>query len=736
MNSEHVIAPNLWVAHAFRDPWIGFVLAVAILAWAVGIIIHNYLRHYRPTTAALKSRLEATDVIAAQATDVDAQNAFVANYETIDAAMHSSGPKTAELRHAWTQFSETILDPNDVPLRATARPEGYFLHLGDDTRVLAWWANIFVAMGLTATFLGIIAALVGAVTAMSGGSDMGRMQTALIGLLTITAAKFWTSIGGVLASIILRWFDRRWHSAMQQRLEMLCDRLEYGTLFSPPQRIAAQQLRELEQQSVALTEFSHQLAASIGDALGQQLQPVVAGLSGIQTTIDEFKTGSLNDFGSKLGDAIKENAGVEMRGLADALTRMTTDLGAVNDRLEGASGQASEQIANAAREFSAASEAMTRAFASLNTNIDAMAERLTGQAEEAEQRAIARVAEDRASYETMANGQREVMRAMGEEMRAASTSASEEMVRAVREAVNSATAESHTAIRGALDSFSAATAGIHSAFDQMRAQISEQGTTLAASASDAADRNADVLARAATALETAAAQAQAGMGIALEQAISRSAEESSKAISTAFAAFGERFEEASEGLVRMLASTAGRMDTLAQAIERSTGAADAHAGKLAEAGREAQAVGAMLGRAANDMSGAAEPIREATRTIRESVGHSQELLRRVEEQGGRQREMMETIADGLERTGNAAAEAWESYRTRFEGVDEALGRALEQIRSAANQHATDLNTHVGRIDLALAGAVERLGSALDDIKDLANALEDVRGRYETAAAAE
>jgi len=69
------------------------------------------------------------------------------------------------------------------------------------------------------TFLGIIAALVGAVTAMGGGADMARMQSALIGLLTITAAKFWTSMGGVLASIILRWVDRRWHSKVQRELE-------------------------------------------------------------------------------------------------------------------------------------------------------------------------------------------------------------------------------------------------------------------------------------------------------------------------------------------------------------------------------------------------------------------------------------------------------------------------------------------------------------------------------------
>lgn len=743
--NEQVIWPNALVAWAFGSRWIGFALAGAILAIALLIIVFNYLKFHRPMVAALKVRLEATAEIGRpEIGDAEAQDLFAERFDDIEAAMMSGGAKAIELRHAWIEFSETFVERNDRPLQATTRPEGYFLHLGDDTRVLAWWANIAVATGLTLTFLGIIAALVGAVQAMGGGADMSRMQSALIGLLTITAAKFWTSIGGVVASIILRWFDRHWHSRVQRELEMLIDRIERGTLFYPPQRFAALQLRELKQQSVALTEFSHQLAASIGDALHTTMQPVVAGLSGlevalgshlapltdIRSSIDEFKSGSLNDFGSKLGDAIKENAGAEMKGLADALTRMTGDLGAVNDRLEGASGQASEQIATAAREFSTASEAMTHAFAGLNGSIDRVASRLADQADDVEQRAVARVAEDRASYDAMATGQREVMRAMGAEMQAAATAASTEMVRAVKDAVRETMGESQTAIRGALDGFAGATAGIQSAFEQMRGQVAELGAALSGSASDAAERNAEVLARAAAALETAAGQAQSRMSATLDDAITRSAEASSRAISAAFAAFGERFEAASAGLVTTLTTTAGRMETLAGAIGRSTEAASDHAGKLADAGREAQAVSTMLGRAANDVSGAAAPIREAAATIKESVGHSQELLRRSGEAAVRQQEAIQTVAGNLERTSAAATQAWDGYRTRFAEVDQSLAKALEQIRGASAEHATALNTEVGRIDSALAKAANDLGAALEPLAELAQSLDDIIGRYQ------
>ncbi|WP_311266812.1 hypothetical protein [Sphingobium sp. WCS2017Hpa-17] len=724
---DHQILPNKIVALLFGWTWTGFALFALILVLAAYIIVRTYWRYYRPSRTALEARLAATDIIARQETDADAQAAFADHYDDIAAAMTAGGKGTGELRHAWTQFTETFVDPNDRPLRATSRPEGYFLHLSDDSRLLAWWANIFVATGLTLTFFGIIAALVGAVSSMSSGADMAQVQKALVDLLTMTATKFWTSIGGVLASIVLRMVDRKWHSATDKRLETLCERLEYGTLFSPPQRIAAQQLRELEQQSLALTEFSQQLAASIGDALGQHMQPVVAGLSGIQTSINDFKDGSFNQIGKELGEAISRNAGSEMEGLAAALTGMTSGLQGVNDRLEGASGAASEQIATAAREFSTASEHMTQAFAELYGRIDGMSRSLASQSDEAERRTAQRVEEDRASYDAMAQGQREVMRAMGEEMQSASAAASEAMVAAVRGAVRDAMAESSTAIGAALEGFAGATSGIQSAFDHMRGQIADLGEALSGSAQGAAERNAEVLAKAATALEAATARAQTGMGAALDEAINRSTEASSRAIGQAFEAFGARFETASAGLVQTLTTTAGRMEALAGAIERSAGAADSHAGKLADAGREAQGVATMLGRAANDLHKVADPIRVATDSIDKAATWTNETLKEMDRRNGIQQEMMRGIADSLTATSGAAAQAWNGYRDRFEAVDEALGRALDQIGQASQEHATGLNEHVGRIDLALADAVDRLGSALDVIKDLAEALEDRNG---------
>jgi hypothetical protein len=157
-------------------------------------------------------------------------------------------------------------------------PEDYFLGLGAETRVLAWWANIFVAVGLTFTFLGIVAALLKAVQAMGASADPANMQVALVGLLHITAAKFWTSIGGVLSSIVLRVFDRRWQSVTEERLERLCERLERGTVFTSPQQLALAQLRLLEAREPAAL-------APADDRARTEMEALVAGLSGRIATL-------------------------------------------------------------------------------------------------------------------------------------------------------------------------------------------------------------------------------------------------------------------------------------------------------------------------------------------------------------------------------------------------------------------------------------------------------------------
>lgn len=662
---------NALVVVAFGNPTTALWISLVLLLGCAVIIVRNYIRFHRPFSAALKTRVDTLAPVLDADDNDTAQRLFVEKFYEIDTAMSAGGRAGQELRQAWSQFRESILDESQTPLGATMRAEGYFLHLGDDTRILAWWANIFVALGLTFTFLGIVAALTTTVTALSAANGSANMTPALISLLTITSVKFWTSISGVSASIVFRVFDRRWHAANQKELERITDAIDRGTLFSPPQRIAAEQLRETKEQTAALKSFSHELAIAIGENLERQMQPMVQVLGGIQSSIDDFKNGSFNQIGRELGEALSKNAGAEMAQLGAALDGMTTRLSSMHEQLEGSGKAANDQIAQAARDFSIASDRMAEMFGSLHDRIDATGARLTESAE--------------------------------------------------------------TASSGAVAQFAQVTSGIQTAFDQMRGEIADIGSRLTAGANSAADRNAELLARAAEALESSTARASTGMSKAIDDAVAKAGEESAKAISSAFAAFGARFEDASAGLIETLRSTAGRMESLAASIERSAQASDSYASKLADAGVAADGMASTLNRAANDLQSAAAPIRSATETIGTAVSRVQDALARQSDAAAQNQASVTAIAERLSQTSDAATKAWGDYRDRFADVDKALASSLDQIKNASGDHAAHLNEQVGRIDNALAGAVDKLSAALEPLTELADQIEDLLGKMQAKA---
>lgn len=671
----HTNPLNAVVVMAFGQPMMAIWLSGVMLLGCLAILTWNKFRYHDRFIAALKTRLAALDPVAGAEDTETAQALFKANFDAINEAMSSGGKASQELRQSWMQFRETILDESEDTIRATTRADGYFLHLGDDTRILAWWANIFVAVGLTFTFLGIVAALTFTVQILSpaggSGGSAPDMTKALVGLLSLTSVKFWTSIAGVFSSILLRLFDRRWHAASLAKLERLVEALDYGTLFSPAQRIADAHLRETREQTAALKSFSHELAVAIGDSFGKQMAPMVSALGGIQSSIDDFKSGSFNQIGKELGEALSRQAGNEMQQLGDALTHMTTQLGSIHQQLEGSGRSANEQIAAAARDFSEASTRMHELFAGLHERVDDLGKRLS-----------------------------------------------------------EATASAADTTGGA---FAQAANGLTQSFEQMHSNMAHHFAMMTRSADAAADKNGQLLEKAATTLNEAAGRASEGLNAAIDEAVAKATEQSARAISDAFAAFGERFESATAGMVDTLRGMAVRMESLAQSIERSSHATDTHASRLIEAGEGAQRIAGALGSAANDLQQVATPIRSASELIGSAMSRAGEAIERQAAAATAHETAATAISRSLSETTESATRAWNDYRDRFEDVDDSLAEALDQIKSASNEHAAHLNEQVGKMDNALAGAVDKLSAALEPLTDLSERIDDMLGRLKVQA---
>jgi ABC-type transporter Mla subunit MlaD len=362
-------------------------IALALIAAAFLITAIYYLMYHRRLAKALSARLVLLNEVTGDGkTDVDtARQEFARRFDEIDQRMMEGEGEVLPLRRAWEEFRETIVDPTAGVLQNAARPGYFFVNLSDHHRGLNWFANIFIAIGLLITFLGIIAAL----SSLDFGDGAENMQVQINTLLNVAGAKFWASVGGIVASIVLRAFDYRFSKSINSGLSMLCDKLEHGMIYLPPQRIAADQLKQLQEQTPALRTFSEQMAAALDGALERQMAPMIMHLGSIQQGVDKISGGG----GEAIREAITSSAGAEMASLADAIGAMSASMTAMSERIEKQTGEADRQIEEAVRRFGQASEEMRSAFEDLNRNFGVVADRMRDESERASELARQRMSE-------------------------------------------------------------------------------------------------------------------------------------------------------------------------------------------------------------------------------------------------------------------------------------------------------------------------------------------------------
>ncbi len=232
------------VVTLFAAPGVALWLAGGLLACALGLIVRGALTGYRPMRAALGDRWN-------QLSGLDVKRLDTSRFDAVDRVFtHSDVPVLAA---GWAHYRSLLTVQADGRLATSIRAAEAFDHLDEPARTLEWWANILVATGLVVTFLGIVAALSEATATMGHGASPGAAEGALMGLLTIAATKFWTSIAGVLGSICLRVTARFWRKAIETEARQVFGLLDNAVLFMPPEKALLEQLRSLNRIEDALT---------------------------------------------------------------------------------------------------------------------------------------------------------------------------------------------------------------------------------------------------------------------------------------------------------------------------------------------------------------------------------------------------------------------------------------------------------------------------------------------------
>lgn len=245
------------VVAAFRTPGVALILAGAILVAGLGLIAATWSGAFRPLVKDLTERLDLLHGLRGR----DTKRAFLKALPELD-RMFTGGAAHPVLLNGWAHFRSQLVETEEGTAGSFMEASEGFGRFDESARALEWWANIFVAVGLVFTFLGIVAALSEAVAQLAAGGGTGAAaEASLLGLLAIAATKFWTSIAGVLTSIVLRVVARSWRKRIDGLEEDLFATLDASVDLLSPQRVMVDQLRTLSRIEEALAKLEPRAAA-------------------------------------------------------------------------------------------------------------------------------------------------------------------------------------------------------------------------------------------------------------------------------------------------------------------------------------------------------------------------------------------------------------------------------------------------------------------------------------------
>lgn len=349
---------------------------------------------------------------------------------------------------AWSEFSETLVHPDFdeqgnlvTPCKNTQRPQSYFnlRELGMGPDFVKVFPSVFVGIGLSLTFLGLISALGEAVQAINASAgDTSNIQQAIGNLLQISSAKFYASLFALFMSVLLTISLRLMSWSLSRQLARFNRSIEAGVRFLGPEQLALDANQLLENQLAQLKTFNTDLAMKIGEqvqsSLEQSLAPVIQKLDDMGGDMTQQNIDAIKNISEEVTKGIQGATAGSMDRVAATLDSISGKLGGLSDTLSGA-------LANFDAEFRQMLEGLKNSLQESTAGVaDGIGASMT-QMSEGIGKTAAEVSQIigglTSTVENLANTGAEIYRQGGEELRkqveAASEEASKQLAQAGRE---------------------------------------------------------------------------------------------------------------------------------------------------------------------------------------------------------------------------------------------------------------------------------------------------------------
>ncbi len=270
-------------------------------------------------------------------------------------------------------------------------------------------------------------------------------------------------------------------------------------------------------------------------------------------------------------------------------------------------------------------------------------------------------------------------------------------------------------------------------FERANRKVDEE---LGAAAAGASSRVEDAMGRVLHRLEGQVDDFRNSL-VAFQQGMSSQAEETRSKISSvqleAVDIVGRVSEEAAKalqsGIGEAMQRITGEFDRFAQALRSGETSLVAQTSAVRDATDQSRLVADAFSRTAQDVRTAAIPLAQAgeriagaTERMSETVAQSVAALE-IGQASSKQ------LAEALAAHASQLATTWENYSSKFERVDEDLGRAISELGQSTERQVQLLNDYASKVDQGFATAIEKLNPLLEGLntntEDLGGAVENL-----------
>ncbi|RWR01439.1 hypothetical protein ED28_13170 [[Pantoea] beijingensis] len=643
----------------------GYVTIILVILLCVAVV------GWRKRVKHRCSALNSIHAIIAK-TPEDEFSPHVADVDADIAALNAT-EEQQNVAEAWKEYREThVIDDQDGTLivRNAVRPSQFF-NLEDLHFTQGFWRivpGLFVTVGLSLTFLGLISAL----NSMSTSLDDGG-STALEGLLTIASAKFIMSLTGLCCSIVFTIGLRRGVSQQEKAVHSLNSLIEKRLTFISLEDLSIRQLKATIESREHFRKLGLEMVAEIGRPLREDLPRAISESisSAITPVIEQV---------SRLGN---DGVGEMVQSLS---SRFSEDVGR-------ALTQASERISLAGDQIKLLAERMDQSSGKMGSEMESAIGRL-GQA----------VATLRDGMQQTADTATSAFNQGAENLLATMNS--------TLQGIRDNTGDGARAMGEAAADMKAAASGIRT---ELEAAAKQGAEAAQARMSESASQASDAIGHAATQVLSAFGNTAGEITKATEAMTQKANSELLSPLST--------IAEKLEGVTGMLTETSTALRRASDGIKEGAVASENASGTFRTSAQS-------LTNAADPIRAMMERIEVSTRQLRESSENSLSAIANAAKTNAEQSAMALSTAQetlgGQHRAVESTLTNLQSLITalrgqgeRLDGIDEKLGKAFDNYQQQVATSVETLFDHVKTMQNELMPALDTMQSIVDQAEHFA-----------------